>query len=39
MVKFIGGFGLFSVYEFYDLNSLTFIQILAILERKISAVK
>lgn len=39
MVKFIGGFGLLLVYEFYDLNSLTFIQILAILERKISAVK
>lgn len=39
MVKFIRGFGLFLVYEFYDLNSLTFIQILAILERKISAVK
>lgn len=39
MVKFIGDFGLFLVYEFYDLNSLTFIQILAILERKISAVK
>lgn len=39
MVKFIGGFGLFLIYEFYDLNSLTFIQILAILERKMSALK
>lgn len=39
MVKFIGGFALFLVYEFYDLNSLTFIPILTILERKISAVK
>lgn len=39
MVKFIVGFGLFLIYEFHDLNSLTFIQILAILERKMSALK
>ena len=39
MVKFIGGFDLFLIYEFYYLNSLTFIQILAILERKMSALK
>lgn len=39
MVKFIVGFGLFLIYEFRDLNSLTFIQILAILERKMSALK